>query len=236
MSHDVSTHAPTIDDPRLPRMAGGWTSRAIDLGWTTINLAVPNDPDSLLADEEVLEANRLDDYMPYWASLWPAATEMAGALQHADWPAQTRVLEVGCGLGLVGIAGLLRGWDVLLTDYEPQAIAAAAVSAERNGIADVRTAVFDWREPPAERYPVILACDVLYEPRNHTPILDLLTRSLTDDGCAWIGEPGRTPAVEFYHVATDAGFEVAVRSASGEVRDFPTRGQFQLLELRRNHQ
>ncbi len=37
MSRDDVLHAPTIDDPRLPRMAGGWTSRAIDLGWTTVN-------------------------------------------------------------------------------------------------------------------------------------------------------------------------------------------------------
>jgi predicted nicotinamide N-methyase len=232
MSPDDVRHATTIDDPRLPRMAGGWTSRAIDLGWTTTNLAVPNDPDSLLADEDVLAANRRDDYMPYWASLWPAATDMATALQWADWPAKTSVLEVGCGLGLVGIAGLLRGWDVLLSDYEPQAIAAAGVNAERNGIADVRTAVLDWREPPAERFPVILACDVLYEPRNHAPILNLLAHTLADDGCAWIGEPGRTPAVDFHHAATAAGFAITVRSATGDVQSFPTRGQFQLLELR----
>lgn len=214
-------------------MAGGWTRRAIDVGWTVVTLAVPNDPDSLLADEEVLEANRRDDYMPYWASLWPAATEMARALQHAPWPAGTQVLEVGCGLGLVGLAGLLRGWDVAMTDYEPQAILAAAVNAESNGYPNARTAVLDWRHPPAEQYPAILACDVLYEPRNHDPILNLLNQMLARNGCAWIGEPGRTPATQFHHAATDAGFAVTVRNAEGERQSFPTRGQFQILELRR---
>jgi predicted nicotinamide N-methyase len=214
-------------------MAGGWTSRVIDVGWTIVTLAVPNDPDSLLADEEVLEANRRDDYMPYWASLWPAASEMARALQHACWPAGTRVLEVGCGLGLVGIAGLLRGWAVNMTDYEPQALRAAAINAECNGYPDVRTGVLDWRHPPAEQYPAILACDVLYEPRHHDPILNLLDQMLTPDGCAWIGEPGRTPAMQFHHAATDAGFAVTVRNADGERQSFPTRGQFQILELRR---
>lgn len=214
-------------------MVGGWSRRGIDIGWSVVALAVPNDPDSLLADEEVLEANRRDDYMPYWASLWPAAIEMAAALQYARWASGTRVLEVGCGLGLVGIAGLLRGWDVSMTDYEPQAIRAAAVNAEANGFPDVRTAVLDWRQPPAEQHPAILACDVLYEPRNHAPILHLLDAMLTPDGCAWIGEPGRTPASQFHHTATDAGFAVTVRNAQGERQSFPARGQFQILELRR---
>jgi predicted nicotinamide N-methyase len=229
----TDTHQTTLDDPRLPLMAGGWSRRAIDLGGTLVVLAVPNDPDSLLADEEVLEANRRDDYMPYWASLWPAASEMAGALQHARWPAGTRVLEVGCGLGLVGIAGLMQGWEVTLSDYEPQALRAAAVNAEANGFPHARTAVLDWRRPPAEEYSVILACDVLYEPRNHTPILNLLDTMLAADGCAWIGEPGRTPASQFHHAATDAGYDVTVRNAAGQRQSFPARGQFQILELRR---
>lgn len=233
MSTD-STPPTTPTDPRLPQLAGGWTSRAIDLGWTLVTLAVPNDPDSLLADEQVLEANRRDDYMPYWASLWPAASAMARALQHAPWPAGTRVLEVGCGLGLVGIAGLLRGWDVTLSDYEPQAIRAAAVNAQKNGFPDTRTRLLDWRCPPAERYPVLLACDVLYEPRNHAPILRLLDAMLTPTGCAWIGEPGRTPASDFHQAATDAGFDVTLRNAAGERQAVPARGQFQILELRRH--
>jgi predicted nicotinamide N-methyase len=232
----VHTDSPptSLHDLRLPPMAGGWTRRAIDLDWSVVTLAVPNDPDSLLADEEVLEANRRDDYMPYWASLWPAASEMARALQHARWPRGTQVLEVGCGLGLVGIAGLLRDWDVTLSDYEAQAIRAAAVNAEANGFPHARTAVLDWRHPPPQQYPGILACDVLYEPRNHAPILRLLEAMLTPDGCAWIGEPGRTPASQFHHAATDAGFGVTVRNAEGQRQSFPARGQFQILELRRS--
>lgn len=214
-------------------MSGGWTSRTIDLGWTQIELAVPNNPDSLLEDAAVLEANRQDDYMPYWASLWPAATQMATSLEHAPWPAGTSILEVGCGLGLVGIAGLLRGWDVLMTDYEPRSIAAAAINAERNGFPNPRTCVLDWRDPPDKRYPVILACDVLYEPRNHEPILALLAHSLADDGCAWVGDPGRTPSVDFHHHATAAGFQVTVRNQLGAAQSFPTRGQFQIFEVRR---
>lgn len=222
-----------IDDPRLPRLHGGWDERSFDLGWTSISLAVPVDPDSLLADEDVLEASRTDDYMPYWASLWPAASQMAGVLSEADWSPGTPVLELGCGLGLVGIAGLRRGWDVLMTDYEPQAVSAAALNAERNGYPGVRTQVLDWRNPPASEWPLVLACDVLYESRNHEPLLAALVRLVAAGGCCWLGDPGRTPVIAFYQAAIEAGFDTRVLSETGEAQSFPVRGQFQVLELRR---
>jgi predicted nicotinamide N-methyase len=223
----------SFDDNRLPKLNGGWTLQEIDIGWRTIRLALPRDPDALLADKEVLEANRRDDYMPYWASLWPAATEMSRALGKAGWPAGTHVLEIGCGLGLVGIAALLRGWQVLLTDYEPQALRAACVNAELNALDDVQTAVLDWRNPPVERFPIVLACDVLYEQRNHRPLLELIEQTLTACGCCWIGDPGRTPVVDFVHTAAERGFDVVIANAEGERQSFPVRGRFQILQLMR---
>lgn len=224
---------PDLSGFPLPDVPGGWRRTVVDAEWTSIDFMVPQTPDALLDLPDVIEANRLDDAMPYWATLWPAATTMSRLLAHAKWPASTRVLEIGCGLGLVGIAGLLRGWNVLMTDGEVTTIDAARNNAARNGFPSADVQVLDWREPPSQKFPVIVACDVLYEVRFHEPILKLLSEMLTEDGVCWLADPGRTPLVEFVHSAVEAKFDVKITDADRRPCSFPVRGQFQLLELTR---
>ena len=58
----------------------------IELAERTIKLVRPADPDLLLDDPLVIDWNRHDDYMPYWAYLWPAAYLLAEAVAREPWP------------------------------------------------------------------------------------------------------------------------------------------------------
>ena len=50
----------------------------------------------------------MDD--PYWCRVWPSALMLAAALtQHPELVRGRRVLELGCGLGLCGIAAAKAG-------------------------------------------------------------------------------------------------------------------------------
>lgn len=231
IDREDSTLDRTDSVPPLPDVPGGWRMQTVDLGWTTLELAVPAAPDELLDLPDVLEANRRDDSMPYWATLWPAAVDMSRLLDRAAWPPGTDVLEIGCGLGLVGIAALRRGWNVRLTDVDGSALAAARHNAAINGFPAAQVEQLDWRRPPSRRHPVILACDVLYETRHHASVLDVIARMLEIGGCSWIGDPGRTPIIDFYQSARERGFRVRVRNQQGAECAFPVRGQFQILEL-----
>ena len=42
---------------------------AVLVGGRTVRMLRPAEPDRLLRDPEVLQRNRRDDYMPYWAYL-----------------------------------------------------------------------------------------------------------------------------------------------------------------------
>src|SRR5262245_44485176 len=66
-----------------------------------------------------------DERLPYWAELWPAAVAMAHYMTERLPLTGRRVLELGCGLGLVGIVAALQGARVLSTDYEAAALAFA---------------------------------------------------------------------------------------------------------------
>src|SRR5262249_49754935 len=69
-------------------------------------------PARLLDHPAVRSAFAADEYMPYWADLWPAARMLAKYIVRQSWAPGLRALEVGCGLGLPGIAGLAMGLRV----------------------------------------------------------------------------------------------------------------------------
>jgi predicted nicotinamide N-methyase len=93
---------------QLPEIPGGWAAREIVVDRRNFRLTLPASPDAFLDDPAVRAASERDDYMPYWPYLWPAALSMAEAVARADWPAGTEVLEIGAGIGFVGLVALSR--------------------------------------------------------------------------------------------------------------------------------
>lgn len=74
-----------------------------------------------------------------------------GALREA------RVLDFGCGSGILALAALKLGAaQAVGVDNDPQALTATADNAERNGVAD-RLQVHAPEDEPAATYPVVVA-------------------------------------------------------------------------------
>src|SRR5690348_17239950 len=161
---------PTVEDV---------VEHVIALDGRDLRLLAPRDTDALL-DEEAFEH---EEFLPYWAELWPSAVALARALGRRPMTGR-RVLELGCGLGLPAIVAALGGGRVLATDWSPDAVAMTAENAARNGAA-LSTAVFRWDDPPealGPPWPLVLASDVLYEPRNVGLLLALLPRATAAGG------------------------------------------------------
>ena len=216
----------------LPQLPCGWIVREYAFGHRVLKLTVPDRPDALLEDREVLAANERDDYMPYWAYLWPAAIHMSKAVRQSNWPTGTRVLELGCGVGLVGVAALACGYHVTMTDYDAKSVEVARHNALINNFQNFEAAQLDWRTPPSATYPVILGCDLLYEQRNHGPILDLLEKMLKPGGICWLADGGRSVAHQFWYLARERGYAVTMRDHEGNEINQPGL-RYQLFELHR---
>jgi len=172
----------------------------------------PRDSEALL-DEEAFEH---EEFLPYWAELWPSGVALARAVAGRALRSR-RVVELGCGLGLPAIAAALAGGRVLATDWSAEAVAMATANAERNG-AVPETLVCSWSQagPLEARGPwdLVLASDVLYESRDVEPLLDLLPRLLRPHGEAWIADPGRPSAARFLERAA-AAFEIRTIADAG---------------------
>src|SRR5919108_539555 len=76
----------------------------VPLAGDEIAVMRPRDGEALV-DEHAFAA---DEFLPYWAQLWPSGVALARAVAHRALKG-ARVLEVGCGLGLPSIAAARAG-------------------------------------------------------------------------------------------------------------------------------
>lgn len=178
---------------------------SITVGDREVVFVHPREAMDLVSEEEFGP----DEFIPYWAQLWSSgialAQEVATGIPGVTAGAP-RVLELGCGIGLPGIAAALAGGQVLATDWSSDAIEFAQANAHRNG-AHLETAVCSWDEPGVllDRGPwdLVLAADVLYERRNVWSLLELLPRLVAESGEVWLADPQRRTADRFLDAAQD---------------------------------
>jgi predicted nicotinamide N-methyase len=202
--------------------SGPLTVCHLKFGEFDIRLVRPVEPDRLLDDPDVAERNRQDDYMPYWAYLWPASYLLAQAVAAEPWPAPPdgsearEILEIGCGLGLAGLVALARGLRVQFSDYDASSLEIVRQSACLNGFAadQFSTRRLDWRSLPDERHEVIIGADVLYEARLVPLVADVLDRLLAPAGIGILATPHREAAKRFPACLEDRGLSYRAEAAS----------------------
>ena len=164
----------------------------IELGGRTLRLMRPPQADALI-DEEAFDE---DEFLPYWAELWPSGVALAEVV--AGLPLRgARVVEIGAGLGLPSLSAALGGADVLATDWAEDAVELLRGNAERNGIS-LRVERVRWDDPAplllGAPWDVVLGADLLYERRNADQLLELLPQL---GGDLLLAEPGRPFAPAF---------------------------------------
>jgi len=170
--------------------------------------------------------------MPYWAFLWPSATPMAAAVMKAPWPAGTKVLELGAGIGLVGLAAAFRGDQVTFSDYDRTALHVCRLNARLNDLPDPELWELDWRQFSPRRFPVLIGCEVTYDAALHEPLLDAIALLMEPEGVCWLGDPGRYQSQFFHAKALAKGFQVRCLDQMGKPIEASSAGTFQITELR----
>jgi predicted nicotinamide N-methyase len=191
--------------------------------WMTfVSLRLPL-PDGELRLLQPSEAAELPDdgpvewapLVPYWSVLWRSGValgrELAGAPERL---AGSRVVELGCGLGVPSVIAARAGATVLATDTSDEALHMTERNAHENGVS-VETARIDWdaagelvaRAP----FDLVLAADVLYERSAVAQLLALLPRLGQE---VWLADPGR-PAAEAFLEQARPGWSIETSTRDG---------------------
>ncbi len=100
--------------------------------------------------------------LPYWAFAWAAGQGLARyLLAHPELVKGKRVLDFGCGSGVVGIAAAKAGAaSVVCCDNDPLALIACEVNALHNGV-NIE-AIRNW-DDLGGGFDCLLAADILYD-------------------------------------------------------------------------
>lgn len=186
----------------------------------TFQITYPGNADQLLDHPSTQAAFNADEYMPYWAELWPAAHMLGTALvaQQTELsktlPNGSTALEIGCGVGLPGIVALSLGYRVIFSDYDATAVDFASSNATANGFDNFETLPLDWRTPPHLQVPLILAADVIYEERNIEPLIAFIQTVLSPTGICLLSDPDRSTRGGFCHALKRAKLKVEKQKAA----------------------
>jgi len=179
----------------------------IRIGPRVVTLHHPRDADDLI-DEA---AFAIDERLPYWADVWPSARVLAERLLTTRVD-ERRLLEIGCGSGLVSVAAAIAGFDVTSTDYYDEALRFTALNVLVNTGVLIDTRAADWRRFPHDigRFDLVVASDVLYEPEHASLVAAVIDRTLTARGSAMIADPGRLAAPQFVEQCKERGMPAAI--------------------------
>jgi ribosomal protein L11 methyltransferase len=165
---------------------------------------------------------RLDPGMAFGTGLHPTTRACLELLQQRT-PMPARVLDVGTGSGILGLAALRLGADrVVGYDTDPLAVEASTTNAVANGLADR----FDARQGtlPAtagERYPLVLA--------------NLVASVLVDLGprLAAHAEPGASLIASGIIESRSGEVEAALATAGFQIIEWITDGDWLTIRLER---
>ncbi|MDX1934130.1 MAG: hypothetical protein SFU56_16135 [Capsulimonadales bacterium] len=137
---------------------------------------------------------------PYGLMLWASAIGLAQKLSaEPERIRGRRVLEIGAGIGVAGLAAAHLGGVVTQTDYLEEALILCRHNARVNGIAGTVTRRGDWRAWPSDLppFPVVIGSDVLYDREMHPVLRELLPSLVEPGGTVLLSDPIRPQALDF---------------------------------------
>ncbi|MDG2325409.1 MAG: 50S ribosomal protein L11 methyltransferase [Halioglobus sp.] len=125
-------------------------------------LLAKNYPQGALSEQEM---QRVMNNPLYWVFCWASGEVLARyLLDHPEQVSGKRILDFGCGSGVVAIAAAIAGaGEVIACDIDPLALEATAVNAKLNGI-DLQLCD-DYFDIEGE-VDLIIVADVLYDSEN----------------------------------------------------------------------
>jgi len=177
---------------------------------------IPRDLDLFVNHDDIF-----NDF-PLWAKIWEASAVLADYLAGLKPIPDKRFLEIGCGLGLVGIVASAFGHRVVMTEYDEHALNFARANALRNNISEIEITRLDWFNPQMqELFDCIIGSEIAYREADFKPLSNLFKTYLKPSGEIILAEGIRETSMNFMkHLSPDYSIsakKMVLRSKEKEV-------------------
>lgn len=147
------------------------------IGSRPFRFFVPTSLEPFLNQEDLLHQ------FPLWAKIWEASLVLAHRLATTPPTEGQRWLELGAGLGVVGIVAAAFQHDVTITEYDPDALNFIRANAELNGCKPRDVLRLDWRQPDLrKRFDRIVGSELIYNEKDFPALGDLFHVLLKPEG------------------------------------------------------
>lgn len=199
------TQASRFVDPPLPL---GYSTRSFRVSTAvgTLRLGAPSSQREVcrLRPEALIAAQGGEG--PHWARPWESGLGVARFLARAGSLVGLEIWDVGCGLGLAGIAAGRRGARVVFADRDPDALRFAQYNAARNGLPDFEVRSFDWStERPSTSAAMLVLADVCYSFRRAREVGRLLDDVRSRGADLLLADPFRGTANDLWRRCAGGG-------------------------------
>ncbi len=151
-------------------------------------------------DKFIDPVNPLQNF-PLWSKIWQASLILADYMAHLTVESNKKFLEIGCGLGLVGIVAARMGHDLTMSEYDPHALNFAHANAQINNCSELKIIRLNWHRPKlGEIFDSILGSEVLYREQDFPALLKLFQNYLQPEGEVILVEEMRKTDLKFYKI------------------------------------
>ena len=149
-------------------------------------------------EEHIDSETPLHDF-PLWAKVWEASWVLADFIAGLPADPGKRFIEIGCGLGLVGVVAASFGHKVVMTEHNAEALGFARANVELNHCSDVEILDLDWNSPSLYgRFDYIVGSEVVYHEKDFEPLRNLFERLLKPEGEVILCEGVRRTSLDFF--------------------------------------
>lgn len=151
--------------------------KELTVAGTEFRLTVPRTIDPFIEGENPAQN------FPLWAKIWHASLVLANIVAQMTPEPDARMLEIGSGMGLVGVVAATFGHCVISTEYNADALAFSRANAEINQCEHMIVQKLDWNRPTLNgQFDMIIGSEVVYREKDFQPLQRLFENYLKPSG------------------------------------------------------
>jgi predicted nicotinamide N-methyase len=145
-----------------------------------------------IIDRLAAEGESYVEKFPFWVKTWESSIVLADHLLRLGLPKDANILELGAGMGVVGLFLGASGYHVTITDYEEDALGLLRKNVRHNGLDTVSVERLDWNNPGLTKtYDIICGSELIYKDTFIPPIIALFRKYLQPDGTIFLAHDVR---------------------------------------------